>query len=270
MEHGTHEFAYHGIGQNLLTFESIMQHGIVSGDYAARNGIDYTQRVKSFYDGLSFVSVALPHDTEGGNLKSDILNGGISFKTKPIDIEIPRFGSVSPDVGYIPDCISLNQIDGIIVNSSLRTKKISELEPIGHNSYASCPDIAFNIFSKLKGEVDFSSEQTANFQDLLDSYNASISVFDIDNCYKIKKQLNTFLSSAMERWYQQKLGKEDISVMDIVEHYNQEKFPIYDENDVKAQCVGKSVPEAFHKNSQKYSRRNGFKNTRTHGTHGEL
>lgn len=78
------KFCYHGIGENLLRYESIMNNGIVSESESTKIE-GFSINGSGHYNGKDKISVAIPHDDNYGALKGYILDGGISFYIKDVD-----------------------------------------------------------------------------------------------------------------------------------------------------------------------------------------
>ena len=54
----------------------------------------------------------------------------------------------------------------------------------------------------------------------------------------MQSKLEKNLGQKLESYYQDQLGKKDITLMDVIKFYNKSHLPIYDENDVQKQCKG--------------------------------
>ena len=78
------KFCYHGIGENLLRYESIMNNGIVSESEGTKIE-GFSVNSSGHYNGKDNISVAIPHDDNYGALRVYILDGGISFYIKDVD-----------------------------------------------------------------------------------------------------------------------------------------------------------------------------------------
>ena len=244
----SNNFCYHGIGENLLRYESIMNTGILS----ASKGIlidGFSVNGEMHYNGKNNISVVVPHDDNFGALRVYILDGGISFYIK--DAYYTLASNTDHDSGYLDEAfvfdeIPKNQISGIIVNSNIRKKKISELSIIGNPGYASIVPIVKSTLTTLS---KFGIPKPKNLDVLLNQLNTALEDMSLDflelgnKIDKIKNKINRELGKMVEVYYKTKLGKNNIDVMDIINHFNTLDLPILDENDVKTQCSGKKLPQ---------------------------
>ena len=93
-------FCYHGIGENLLRYESIMNNGIVS-EVEGTMIKGFSINGSGHYNGKKNISVAIPHDDNSGALRIYILNGGISFYIKDVDYILA--GNTAHDSGFVDE-----------------------------------------------------------------------------------------------------------------------------------------------------------------------
>ena len=220
----SNNFCYHGIGENLLRYESIMNTGILS----ASKGIlidGFSVNGEMHYNGKNNISVVVPHDDNFGALRVYILDGGISFYIK--DAYYTLASNTDHDSGYLDEAfvfgeIPKNQISGIIVNS--------------------------NVKSTLTTLSRFGIPKPNNLDVLLNQLNTALEDTSLDflelgnKIDKIKNKIDRELGKMVEVYYKSKLGKDNLDIMDIINHFNTLDLPILDENDVKTQCSGKKLP----------------------------
>lgn len=239
-------FCYHGIDENLLRYESIMNTGIVS--QALGSEIDgFEINSLGHFNGRNRVSVVIPHDADDdfySALKVYILDGGISFYIKGVDY-IPSIStdnySSFPDEGFVNLKIPKNNIAGIVVNSNIRSKQIRDLSVIGNPGTGSVIPIVQSTVSVLKKSgIDISQNLISLEDEFRELYSSSSLEFEskLQRMNQTTHQMDAILAQAVELYYKKKLSKENINVMDVIDYYNVGKLPIYDENDVKNQCKG--------------------------------
>ena len=118
------KFCYHGIGENLLRYESIMNNGIVSESEGTKIE-GFSVNSSGHYNGKDNISVAIPHDDNYGALRVYILDGGISFYIKDVDYILA--GNTAHDSGFVDEgfvykSIKKDNIAGIIINSKTQSK----------------------------------------------------------------------------------------------------------------------------------------------------
>lgn len=110
------KFCYHGIGENLLRYESIMNNGIVSANKGKKIE-GFSVNSSGHYNGSNNISVAIPHDDNSGALRVYILDGGISFYIKDVDFVLAsntRSDSGFADEGYVVDSIEKNKLKELL------------------------------------------------------------------------------------------------------------------------------------------------------------
>ena len=241
-------FCYHGIGENLLRYESIMNTGILSANKG--NKIDGFEVNGTWcYNGQNNISVAIPHKDNFGALRVYIMDGGISFYIRNVSYTLAsetNHDSGYPDEAFVFDEIPKNRISGIIVNSNIRKKKISQLSILGEPAYGSIVPIAKSalaVLSKIGIEVP------NDFDELLNQLNTILEDESLDSFARekriqlIKNKIDSELAKMVEVYYKTKLGKDDLDVMDVINHFNTLDLPILDENDVRKQCSGIELPQ---------------------------
>ena len=241
-------FCYHGIGENLLRYESIMNTGILSANKG--NKIDGFEVNGTWcYNGQNNISVAIPHKDNFGALRVYIMDGGISFYIRNVSYTLAsetNHDSGYPDEAFVFDEIPKNRISGIIVNSNIRKKKISQLSILRKTAYESILPIAKSalaVLSKIGIEVP------NDFDELLNQLNTILEDESLDSFARekriqlIKNKIDSELAKMVEVYYKTKLGKDDLDVMDVINHFNTLDLPILDENDVRKQCSGIELPQ---------------------------
>ena len=243
-------FCYHGIGENLLRYESIMNTGILSANKGMQ--IDgFAVNGEGHYNGKNNISVAIPHDDNFGALRVYIMNRGISFYIRDVLYTLAsetNHDSGYPDEAFVFDEIPNNQISGIIVNSNMRKKKISQLSIIGKPGYASIIPVDKSTLIALS---KFGIVEPNNFDELLNQLNTTLEDTSLDFLEREKKidqirnKIDSELAKMVEVYYKTKLGKDNLDVMDVINHFNTLDLPILDENDVRTQCRGKQLPQRY-------------------------
>ena len=241
-------FCYHGIGENLLKYESIMNTGILSANKGMQiNG--FAVNGEWCFNGKDNISVAIPHKDNFGALRVYIMDGGISFYIRNVSYTLAsetNHDSGYPDEAFVFDEIPKNRISGIIVNSNIRKKKISQLSILGKPAYESIVPIAKSalaVLSKIGIEVP------NDFDELLNQLNTILEDESLDSFARekriqlIKNKIDSELAKMVEVYYKTKLGKDDLDVMDVINHFNTLDLPILDENDVRKQCSGIELPQ---------------------------
>ena len=241
-------FCYHGIGENLLRYESIMNTGILSANKGMH--IDgFAVNGEWCFNGKENISVAIPHDDNFGALRVYIMDGGISFYIR--DVSYTLASETNHDSGYLDEGfvfneIPKNQISGIIVNSNMREKKISQLSIIGTPGTRSIIPIAESTLMFLS---KYGIMKPNNFEELLNQLNTTLEDKSLDflerdkKIDQIKHKIDSELAKMVEVYYKTKLGKDNLDVMDVINHFNTRDLPILDENDVRTQCRGKQLPQ---------------------------
>lgn len=144
------------------------------------------------------------------------------------------------------DEIPKNQISGIIVNSNIRKKKISQLSILGESAYGSIIPIAKTTLAVL---AKFRIEVPNNFDELLNQINTTLEDESLDSFARekkilpIKNKIDSELAKMVESYYKTKLGKDDLDVMDVINQFNNLDLPILDENNVRKQCSEIQLPQ---------------------------
>lgn len=257
-------FCYHGVGENLLKFESIMRNGIVSQKMS--EGIDgYTKQFDG-YNGSDRISVVIPHEADehwqkyiiqADALGMFILKGGISFKIENCPYTIAKdteWGTDLEDEGFVSEQIPKENITGIIVSSNMRNKKISEFSFLGANKTEQAIP---NVRKLMQYLIDqgVTEERFEGIENLIDEYEstkkARCELFDANDMGFTKKdvelreitvKMDKMIANGFEEFYKQKCNKSQVTVMDVVDLYNDRELPIYDENDVVQECKGIEIP----------------------------
>ena len=257
-------FCYHGVGENLLKFESIMKNGIVSQEMS--EGIDgYTKQFDG-YNGSDKISVVIPHEADeywqqyivqADSLGMFVLKGGISFKIENIPYTIAKSterGTNLEDEGFVYDRIPKENITGIIVSSKIRDKNISELSFLGANrTEQAIPNV--RKLTQFLIEQGIDEEEFEEIEDLISEYeNAKekgVNLFAPNDINFLKKdaelreitvRMDKIIANGFETLYKQKCNKSSVNVMDVVNLYNDRELPIYDENDIVQECKGLRIP----------------------------
>lgn len=88
-----------------------------------------------------------------------------------------------------------------------------------------------------------------DFDELLNQLNTILEDESLDSFARekriqlIKNKIDSELAKMVEVYYKTKLGKDDLDVMDVINHFNTLDLPILDENDVRKQCSGIELPQ---------------------------
>ena len=203
-------FCYHGIGENLLRYESIMNTGIFSANRGMQ--IDgFEVNGTGGYNGQNNISVAIPHEDNFGALRVYIMDGGISFYIR--DVSYTLASETNHDSGYVDEAfvvdeIPKNRISGIIVNSNIRKKKISQLSILGNSAYGSIIPIAKTTLAVL---AKIGIEGPNNFDELLNQINTTLEDESLDyserekKILQIKNKIDSELAKMVEVYYKTKL-----------------------------------------------------------------
>ena len=250
------KFCYHGIGENLLKYESIMKHGIVSTEMA--EGIyAYNKNGGVNHNGNDRISVAIPHDvSRWGALNLYILGNGIAFKIENCDYVLAsktQNASEYFDEAFIDKKIPVESITGIIVNSKMSTKKISELSTIGTPANSEVVKTTINIMEQLKSK-GIDEEKFQGINELIGQYERIYNDLGLEfmeqdvKLATIKEKIDSILSKAVEEHYKKECKKDEVSVLDVINLYNDRKLPVYNENDIINECKGRKVQQEIELN----------------------
>lgn len=238
-------FCYHGIGTNLLRYESILKYGILTKD----SGTSYTAfsvNSSQAFNGNNNISIVIPHeDTKSGAINIYVFNG-ISFLITNEEYSHAYYtNSYSGifDEGYVDHPIPPSNLSGIIIPTHLKNKRISELSLLKDVGTNSVVPIAQSIINTLiENGVD--PKSFTDTQDLIACYDTINNDYNLSFDQRdqardqLQIKLDTSLGQKLESYYQEQLGKQDITLIDVIDFYNQSHLPIYDENDVQEQCNG--------------------------------
>lgn len=204
------------------------------------------------HNGNDRISVAVPHDvSQWGALNIYILGNGMSFKVQNCQYTLASSTNDSSeyfDEAFIDGKIPIENISGIIVSTEMRTKKISELSAIGVPANNEVVNITKNIVAQLQSQ-GFKQETFSGVYELIDEYttisnNTTLDFLEQDKqLIPIRKKIDSILSIAIEKLYKQKCRKENISVLDVIELYNNRNLPIYDESDIVKECNANTIQE---------------------------
>ena len=248
------KFCYHGIGENLLRYESIMNNGIVSESEGTKiEGFS----VNSFghYNGKDNISVAIPHDDNYGALRVYILDGGISFYIKDVDYILA--GNTAHDSGFVDEgfvykSIKKDNIAGIIINSRTQSKSIRNCSVIGNPALGSIIPITESMIALLKSNGIETSSAIKDLEVQLNRVMDDKEVNFLEKDKKVEKiryQIDQLLGEAVQQFYNKKLEKSDATLMDVIQHYNTNELPILNENDVRIQCKGIQIEQPISRKS---------------------
>lgn len=250
------KFCYHGIGENLIRYESIMNNGIVSESEGARIE-GFSVNNPGHYNGKNNISVAIPHDDNYGALKMYILDGGISFYIKDVDYTLASntaYDSGFVDEGFVYKSIKKDNIAGIIINSKTQSKLIRNCSIIGDSAEGSIIPITKSMIALLKSNGIETSSAIKDLEVKLNRVMNNIKRDPLEQNKKVKEirnQIDQLLGEAVQQLYNKKLRKSDATLMDVIQYYNTNELPILNENDVRIQCKGIQIEQPISRESFK-------------------
>ena len=248
------KFCYHGIGENLIRYESIMNNGIVSESEGARIE-GFSVNNPGHYNGKNNISVAIPHDDNYGALKMYILDGGISFYIKDVDYTLASntaHDSGFVDEGFVYKSIKKDNIAGIIINSKTQSKSIRNCSVIGNPALGSIIPITESMIALLKSNGIETSSAIKDLEVQLNRVMDDKEVNFLEKDKKVEKiryQIDQLLGETVQQFYNKKLRKSDVILMDVIQHYNTNELPILNENDVRIQCKGIQIEQPISRKS---------------------
>lgn len=248
------KFCYHGIGENLLRYESIMNNGIVSESEGTKIEV-FSVNSSGHYNGKDNISVAIPHDDNYGALRVYILDGGISFYIKDVDYILS--GNTAHDSGFVDEgfvykSIKKDNIAGIIINSKTQSKSIRNCSVIGNPALGSIIPITESMIALLKSNGIETSSAIKDLEVQLNRVMDDKEVNFLEKDKKVEKiryQIDQLLGEAVQQFYNKKLEKSDATLMDVIQHYNTNELPILNENDVRIQCKGIQIEQPISRKS---------------------
>ena len=248
------KFCYHGIGENLLRYESIMNNGIVSESEGTKIE-GFSVNNSGHYNRKDNISVAIPHDDNYGALRVYILDGGISFYIKDVDYILS--GNTAHDSGFVDEgfvykSIKKDNIAGIIINSRTQSKSIRNCSVIGNQALGSIIPITESMIALLKSNGIETSSAIKDLEVQLNRVMDDKEVNFLEKDKKVEKiryQIDQLLGEAVQQFYNKKLEKSDATLMDVIQHYNTNELPILNENDVRIQCKGIQIEQPISRKS---------------------
>lgn len=248
------KFCYHGIGENLLRYESIMNNGIVSESEGTKIE-GFSVNSSGYYNGKDNISVAIPHDDNYGALRVYILDGGISFYIKDVDYILA--GNTAHDSGFVDEgfvykSIKKDNIAGIIINSRTQSKSIRNCSVIGNPALGSIIPITESMIALLKSNGIETSSAIKDLEVQLNRVMDDKEVNFLEKDKKVEKiryKIDQLLGEAVQQFYNKKLEKSDATLMDVIQHYNTNELPILNENDVRIQCKGIQIEQPISRKS---------------------
>lgn len=248
------KFCYHGIGENLLRYESIMNNGIVSESEGTKIE-GFSANSSGHYNGKDNISVVIPHDDNYGALRVYILDGGISFYIKDVDYILA--GNTAHDSGFVDEgfvykSIKKDNIAGIIINSRTQSKSIRNCSVIGNPALGSIIPITESMIALLKSNGIETSSAIKDLEVQLNRVMDDKEVNFLEKDKKVEKiryKIDQLLGEAVQQFYNKKLEKSDATLMDVIQHYNTNELPILNENDVRIQCKGIQIEQPISRKS---------------------
>ena len=229
---------FHGVGHNVFKYISILQHGILTKQDS--NNVELYSKNYGGYNQDNMISMAIS-PSEFGTYKHGafgvFISRGIGFVLK--DCQGIRASRTNHDSGFADEefhigSIPTSNIAGIIINKELSQKRVTDLhlfDEMGTGYVDSTCETIIKYLQKNCGIKDINMDEINNIITTKNNLGSQ----DIDFFDRMKQEkeliskLNTVLVGYIDRHFKQLLGKEEVSIIDIVEHYNEEHLPIYDE-----------------------------------------
>ena len=225
---------YHGIGENILKFIFILKDGILCA-----NSLEHKPYYARNYGGFNkdeAVSICYPINgsrTTYGAFQIYIKKGGLSFVLKDVKESLLIFtghkSGFADEELYIGN-ISPNNIVGIIVNSQLLNKKISELNLLKNMGYGYINNTFLQTIRYLKSDGMNNIITEEQMQELFDKtdqlMHKAFLNFQLEE--QIILELSQILSSYLAQYFEQKYGIT--TVVEFLQMFNKNNLPIYDEN----------------------------------------
>ncbi len=228
---------FHGVGHNILKYISILQNGILTKIDSVKSEL-YSKNYGG-YNQNNMISMAISPSVFGTykhGAYGVFISDGIGFVLK--DCQGIRSSTTNHHSGFDDEefhigSIPVSKITGIILNKGLSQSKVTDLQlfkGMGSGFVDSTCDVIIKYLQK-NGIEDINIEEINNIlnkKNTLDSQG-------LDFLDKMKREemliaeLNSIIVNYLEKYFKQVLGKDDISIMEIIEHYNDRRLPIYDE-----------------------------------------
>lgn len=225
----------HGISFDFWKMESIFKNGILSKNEALKLGINYSRNYhgKNNDDYISMIRYIYVNDEDiNGAYNLYVKDGiGLIVEDTPYIYDKGVLEFHRSDEVYVKDRVSPKNIKGIILNEEILKKDISELKvlPINSVSYVYIKHICDNIIEYLKDyNYLVSNDEYNNY--LRKLYFISGIYREVTNSESKKAlkeefrkallELNKFMAENYKEAFCKVLGKNDISVFDIISYIN--------------------------------------------------
>jgi hypothetical protein len=232
------QLRFHGVGQNLLKYISILENGIVTRNHS-RNIEAYTKNYDG-YNADSMISIVMSpsiNSTYTFAAFGKYIVGGIGFVLK--DSVGTRANGSRHDSGFIDEEFYHGNIDkqkiiGIIIDKDLINKRVSKLKVFNHmgTKYVDSTCVSILNFLNRNGIQKIDS----TFINELISKKKSIEESNtLDYLYKSKlrddiiEQMDSKMGEYIEQYFKGVLKQDTVTLKNIVDFYNKDKLPLYDE-----------------------------------------
>ena len=214
---------FHGVGHNILKFISILENGILTKN-DSKNTELYTKNYGGYNQDNMVSTTISPSEfgTYTHGAFGTFISEGIGFVLK--DCQGIKSSSTLHHSGFDDEEFHIGSIEpskivGIIANRELMQKKVTDLDILKGMGTGFIDSTCYTIISN--SEIDFWDEQKKEKEFISD--------------------LNDIMVKYLNKYFTQLLGKEDISISEIIKFYNERNLPIYDEKGVEILSLKKSI-----------------------------
>lgn len=257
---------FHSSGVNFSVIESIMKNGIASEKYGKEHGISVNRNYfgSNLEDTISCVRYLYVNDEVEDSAYSRYIKKGISFIMEDVPFIHDKNERIihRSDEVLVRDFIPKEKITGISIPTDLEDTPLEELEYIrvGNTftkgdkvdfptSYSNIKHIVDNISNYIKEKSGIERDYNDFYRELYylskvyESEKDSMSDKEIEELYNefrdVLIDLNYEIGVDYTDCFRKVLGKEDVTVLDVVNHINNStlKLPIY-EIDTKKERKG--------------------------------
>ncbi|GEM_PF-6237042 len=229
---------FHGVGFDTIRFKSILEHGILSENAASQRGMNHTRNYGGYNlsDAVSVVESPSIHNTFTFGAFRIYIKDGISFVIDGVNGFKARQGS-SRDSGFVDEAyvsheVPRSNISGVMVPEDALSKPVSEL-PIGlsHMGYGFVDNRSRRILADLEHELGYKADATA-LEEIIQQKEA-LENSDMDYLEKDKGRkelfnaMETNLQSHIGQAYSHHMGKETVTLRDVMTKYLPDGMQIY-------------------------------------------
>ena len=228
---------FHGVGHNILKFISILEHGILTENDSKKTQL-YTKNYGGYNQSNMVSTTTSPseHGTFKHGAFGTFIAKGIAFVLK--DSQGIRASKTNHDSGFIDEefhigSIPKSNIVGIIVNNELKNKNISDLNILSNmgTGYVDNTCISIIDFLNNTGVMKIDLQDISELINQKNEPSENLDFFErMEKEKSIIVQMNKKIMGYLEQYFQIILNKKNISVHDIIDFYNKDNLPIYDEN----------------------------------------